>query len=94
MHIQQSSQPGLAMSIEILWDQPRTVYVEVNSGHGENFNDLLKELTEPNGARVMITQTREPLTDHNGCAAPQREKMPIASDVASLRQPTRACRTW
>ncbi len=40
----------------------------MNSGSSGNFEDTLRELTEPPGARVLVAQTGKPFAKRNGRA--------------------------
>ncbi len=57
---------GNAITLEDLWDQLRSVFVEVNSGDVENFDDEFRQLTAGVPALVMRAQPRSSLSDLNG----------------------------
>ncbi len=63
--IVQLRQNGQAITLENLWDQPRSTFVEVNSSDVENFDHDLKQLTTVAPARVMLAQPRAALSDLN-----------------------------
>jgi hypothetical protein len=56
---------GQAITLESMWDQLSSAFVEVNSGDVEKFDDDLKQLTTAAPARVMLAQPRAALSDLN-----------------------------
>ncbi len=57
---------GSAITLESLWDQLRSAFVEINSGDVEIFDDELKQLTTVVPARVMLALPRGAMSDLNG----------------------------
>jgi len=81
---------GQAITLENLWDQLRSAFVEVNSGDVENFDDDLKQLTTAAPARVMLAQPRAALSDLNGRKPPvqiedKSKNEKLEAEIAALR---------
>ncbi len=57
---------GNAITLENRWDQLRSIFVEVNSGDVENFDDEFRQLIAGVPALLMLEQPRSSLSDLNG----------------------------
>jgi hypothetical protein len=70
--VQKSQRYGNDITLKYLWEQLWCTYIEVNSRNSENFEDVLRDLTGPQGARTSAggadkeTVRRKERTSNNG----------------------------